>query len=88
MTIRNASEWFAFQEKHFSKAHTALVACAYLGNVTPTGGRSPGVMIGLGPFWFQSFVGSWAVKMTSVNLFPVDATMLTKACTPPGAEGN
>ncbi len=84
VTIRNASEWFAFQEKHFSKAHTALVACAYLGNVTPTGRRSPGVMIGLGAFWFQSFVGSWAVKMTSVNLFPVDATMLAKACTPPG----
>jgi hypothetical protein len=24
-------------------------------NVTVAGGRSPGVMIGLGEFWFQSF---------------------------------
>jgi hypothetical protein len=88
ITIRNASEWFAFQEKYFSKTHTALVACSYLENVTPTGGRSPGVMIGLGSFWFQSFVGNWSVKMTSVNLFPVEATMLAKSCTPPGAEGN
>jgi hypothetical protein len=88
ITIRNAPEWFTFQEKHFSSTHTALVACAYLGNATITGGRSPGVMIGLGAFWFQSFVGSWTVKMTSVNLFPIDATMLAKSCTPPGAEGN
>jgi hypothetical protein len=88
MTIRDVAEWFSFQDKYFSKTHAALVACAYLGNMTPTGGRSPGVMIGLGAFWFQSVVGDWTVKMTSVNLFPVDAAMLEKSCTAPGAEGN
>jgi hypothetical protein len=88
ITIRDAAEWLAFQDKYFSNTHTALVACAYLGNVTSTGGRSPGVMIGLGAFWFQSFVGDWTVKMTSVNIFPVDVAMLAKSCTPPGAEGN
>lgn len=88
ITIRNASEWFAFQEKYFSKTQTALVACTYMGNVTSVGGRSQGVMIGFGAFWFQSYVGSWTVKLTAVNLFPVDATMLAKSCTPPGAEGN
>jgi len=88
VTIRDAAEWFAFQDKYFSKTHTALVACAYLGNVTPIGGRAPGVMIGFGAFWFQSFVGDWTIKTTSVNLFPVDAPMLAKSCTPPGAEGN
>jgi hypothetical protein len=86
--VRNASEWFAFQKKYFSKTQTALVACAYLGDVTLAGGRSPGVMIGLGEFWFQSFVGSWRVKLTAVNLLPVDATVLAKSCTPPGAEGD
>ena len=50
ITIHNVSEWFAFQDKHFTKTHTALVACAYLGNVNPMAGRSPGVMIGLGSF--------------------------------------
>lgn len=88
ITIRNATEWFAFQEKYFSKTHTALVACSYLGNVQSMGGRSPGVMIGLGTFWLQSFVGSWTVRITAVNLFPVDAALLAQSCTPPGAEGN
>ena len=88
VTIHNVNEWFAFQEKYFSKAHTALVACAFLGNVTPMGGRSPGVMIGLGAFWFQSFVGSWKVRLTAVNLFPINADMVAKSCTPPGVEGN
>jgi len=40
--VRTVTEWFAFQEKYFSKAHLALVACAHLGNVTPVGGRSQG----------------------------------------------
>jgi hypothetical protein len=87
ITIRDAAEWFAFQDKYFKNTHLALVACAYLGNVTSVGGRSPGVMIGLGAFWFQSFVGEWTVRMTSVNIFPVDSTELAKSCTPPGAEG-
>ena len=85
--LQNVSEWIAFQNKYFSKTQTALVACSYLGNVTPDGGgMSPGVMIGLGNFWFQSFVGSWKVQLTSVNLSPVDAKMLAEDCTPPGAE--
>jgi hypothetical protein len=86
--IRNTSEWFAFQNKYFSKTQTALVACAHLGNVTPLGGHSPGVMIGLGEFWFQSFAGSWGVKLTAVNLDPVDAKELANSCNGPGAEGN
>jgi len=84
--IKSASEWFAFQEKNLTDAHLALVACSYLGNVTLEGGRSPGAMIGLGAFWFQSFEGSWRVKMTAVNIDPLSPDKLAKACTPPGAE--
>ncbi|MGH9605604.1 MAG: hypothetical protein ACRD3N_07880 [Terracidiphilus sp.] len=88
ITIRNVSEWYSFQDRYFSPIQTALVACSYLGNVTPTGGRSPGVMIGLGAFWFQSFVGSWRVRITAVNIDPINANLLAKSCIPPGAEGN
>jgi hypothetical protein len=86
--VHNAQEWFAFQNKYFSKTQTALVACSYTENVTlEPGGMEPGVMIGLGNFWFQNFAGSWRVRLTHVNLFPVDAKMLAESCTPPGAEG-
>jgi len=84
--IRNASEWFAFQKKYFTNAHLAVVACSYLDNVTPMGGRTPGVMIGLGTFWFQSFVGSWSVKLTAVNLDPMSPEILAKSCIAPGIE--
>jgi hypothetical protein len=85
--IRNAAEWIAFQNKYLTKTQTALVACSYLGNVTvESGGRTPGVMIGLGTFWFQSFVGSWSVKLTAVNLDPVSPETLAKSCVAPGIE--
>ena len=84
--IKSVSEWFAFQQKYLTDAHLALIACSYLGNVTLEGGRSPGAMIGLGAFWFQSFEGSWRVKMTAVNIDPLSPDKLAKACTPPGAE--
>lgn len=86
--IRNAEEWFAFQNKYFTETQTALVACSYLGNVTVEGGgRTPGVMMGLGTFWFQSFAGSWSVKLTAVNLDPVSPEILAKSCMAPGVEG-
>jgi hypothetical protein len=44
-------------------------------------------MIGLGAFWFQSFVGSWKVKMTAVNIDPITLDILSKSCIPPGARG-
>jgi hypothetical protein len=88
ITIRNADEWYSFQDRYMTPIQKALVACAYLDNVTATGGRSPGVMIGLGAFWFQSFVGSWRVKMTAVNIYPVTGDQLAKSCIAPGAEKN
>jgi hypothetical protein len=30
----------------------------------------------------RAFASDWAVKVTSANLFPVDAAMLEKSCTP------
>ncbi len=54
LTIRNVSEWYSFQDRYFTPIHKALVDYSYLDNVTAAGGRSPGVMIGLGAFWFQS----------------------------------
>jgi hypothetical protein len=89
ITIRNVSEWYSFQDRYFTPIQKALVACSYLGNVTPMGGgRSPGVMIGLGAFWFQSFVGSWKVKVTAVNIDPITPDIIAKSCIPPGAERN
>ena len=86
--IRDVKEWFAFQDEYFSKIHLALVACAYMGNVTPVGGRAQGVMIGTGTFWFQAPADTRKVSMTAVNLSPKTAEALAKACIPPGAEGN
>lgn len=88
ITIRNVNEWYSFQDQYMTPIHKALIACAYLDNVTATGGRSPGVTIGLGAFWFQSFVGSWKVRLTAVNIDPITADMLAKSCIPPGVEGN
>lgn len=88
ITIHNVSEWYSFQDAYFTPVQKALVACSYLDNVTATGGRSPGAMIGLGAFWFQSFVGSWRVKMTAVNIEPITNDLLAKSCIPPGAEKN
>ena len=86
IVIRNVSAWYSFQQEYFTPIQKALVACSYLGNVTPTNGQSPGVMVGLGGFWFQSFVGSWKVKLTAVNIVPITPAMLSKACIPPGEE--
>jgi hypothetical protein len=86
VVIRNVPEWYAFQRKYFTPIQKALVACSYLGNVTPTGGSAPGVMIGLGAFWFHSFVGSWKVRVTAVNIDPITDKILAESCIPPGAE--
>jgi hypothetical protein len=82
LTIHNSEEWFALQKGRFSKLHLAMVACSYLGNVSAMGGRSPGVMIGDGMFWFQVASGDPKVRLTVVNLYPVNKDSFVDACAP------
>ncbi|SRR6266481_3802575 len=82
ITVHNSDEWFALQKEHFSKLHLAMIACAHLGNVSAMSGRSPGVMIGDGLFWFQASSGNPKVRLTVVNLYPVNKDSLVDACTP------
>jgi len=82
LTIHDPTEWLSFQKKYFSKLHVAMVACAYLGNVSAMTGRSPGVMIGDGTFWFKAFVGDPTVRLITVNLGPLDTKSLADSCTP------
>jgi len=82
VTIRSFREWSKFQEEHMDKNQIAVVACANLGNVSIQAGRPPGFMIGNGMVWFSRYVGSPQVKVSSINLFPVDSEAFIKACIP------
>lgn len=82
ITVHNPEEWFAVQKERFSKFHLAMVACSYLGNVSAMSGRSPGVMIGDGMFWFQAASGDPKVRLTVVNLYPVNKDIFVDACKP------
>ncbi|MFI5247681.1 MAG: hypothetical protein ACHQWV_03915 [Nitrospirales bacterium] len=82
ITIRDFREWSKFQEERMGKNQIAMVACANLGNVSIETGRSPGFMIGKGLVWFSRYVGSPRVKVSSINLFPVDTEAVVKACIP------
>jgi len=82
VTIRSFREWAKFQEERMDKNQIAMVACANLGNVSIQAGRSPGFMIGNGMVWFSRYVGSPQVKVSAINLFPVDTEAFVKACIP------
>jgi hypothetical protein len=82
ITIRNFRDWTKFQQEHMDKNQVAMIACANLGNVSVEGGRSPGFMIGNGLVWFTRYVGSQQVKVSAINLYPVDTEAVVKACVP------
>jgi hypothetical protein len=82
VTIRSFRDWSKFQEERMDKNQVAMVACANLGNVSIESGRSPGFMIGTGLVWFSRYVGSPRVKVSAINLFPVDTEAFVKACIP------
>lgn len=82
VTIHNFQEWSKLQREDLTKAQTAAIACSWLGGVTVANGRSPGFFIGDGMVWFQSFVGSPKVWVTSVNLTPLTTEVLPRTCGP------
>jgi hypothetical protein len=82
ITIRNFRDWSKFQAEHMDKPQIAVIACANLGNVSIEAGRSPGFMIGNGIVWFTRYVGTPQVKVSAINLYPVDPEGLVKSCLP------
>lgn len=82
VTVHNSQEWSTLQSEEMNKLQIAVIACSWLGNVTVSAGRSPGFFIGDGMVWFQRGAGSAKVWVTSINLMPLTAEMLTSSCAP------
>ena len=78
--IRNFEEWLSFKRRYLSRFHVATIACANLHTVSIVKSRSYGFMIGPGTVWFQLLVGDPGVRVTAINLTPIDETGVTKAC--------
>lgn len=78
--IRNATEWLAFKRRYLNRYHIALAACGNLRNVDVVAGRTYGYMLGNGMFWFQKPVGAHAVKVTAINIRPMDAMRFAALC--------
>lgn len=78
--ITSFAEWEAFKRAEFTRFQLALVACASLYNVEIVKSRSYGFMIGNGMVWFQALTNVPGVRVTVVNLGPVDRAGLLEAC--------
>jgi hypothetical protein len=82
VVVHSVADWRTFQKAHFSPVYLGLVACAYLGNVTVVNGRSPGFMLGNGRIWFQKDFKEPQIRVTAINLYPLDTNGVAEACVP------
>jgi hypothetical protein len=78
--IGNFTEWDAFKRANFTKLQVAEVACASLYNVEIVKSRSYGFMTGSGMIWFQALTNVPGVRVTAVNLVPVDRDSFLESC--------
>ena len=77
--INNVEEWKKFQP-HVDNVFRALIACTSLHNVSIVKSRSYGVMAGSGRIWFQVSASTPKVKVTSINIIPIEAGQLFDWC--------
>ncbi len=80
LRIRSFEDWLSFKRRYLSRFHLAMIACASLHTVKIVKSRSYGFMIGPGLFWFQSPVGDASVRVTAINLVPMDEASVLRAC--------
>jgi hypothetical protein len=81
VTIRTFAEWDVFKKSNFTKLKIAQIACASLHTVEIVKSRSYGFMIGSGMVWFQALTNVPGVRVTAVNLVPVERDIILESCT-------
>jgi hypothetical protein len=78
--IANFAEWETFKKAHLSKLQLAMIACASLRNVKIVKSRTYGFMIGSGMVWFEALTNVPGVRVTAINLVPVEPDDVLESC--------